>query len=122
MRKMVCIPALGLLLLSGLFACQSEKSEAELPPAGLVPRDSLRAFLLDLHELEAALNQSGIRQDSATALFSVMENDLYRRHALDSGRVGLSLRYYCRNPEKLDSLYDGMEASPSDPAKEKRLP
>ena len=119
MRKISCIAALWLLLLSG---CQPEQSETEPPPPGLVPRDSLRAFLLSLHELEAALNQSGIRQDSATALFSVMETNLYRRFGLDSGRVGLSLRYYCRNPEKLDSLYDGMEASPSDPAKEKRLP
>jgi Domain of unknown function (DUF4296) len=107
------------LLVLGVLAqaCLEEKSVREAPPPGLIPQKPLRAFLYDLHEVEAALIQSGIRQDSASALFTQLEAELYKKHGLDSGRVGRSLRYYCRNLDMLDSLYHSMEGMPTDSVK-----
>jgi hypothetical protein len=90
-------------LLTVLLSCETEKKE--LPPKNLVPIPKMVAFLSDVHDVESSLLLSGIRQDTANAMFPRMEKKVYQKHHLDSTRVMTSLKYYTENIELLDSIY-----------------
>lgn len=90
-------------LLTGLLSCESEKKE--LPPKNLIPIPKMVAFLNDIHDTESSLLLSGIRQDTANAMYPGMEKKVFEKHHLDSARVMTSLKYYTENIELLDSIY-----------------
>jgi hypothetical protein len=89
-----------------LLACSEEKRTP--PPKKWMPPAKMKSFLMDLHELEAGLLTSGIRQDSAQALFELHQKKLYRKHGVDSAQVMQSLQYYTKETHLLDSLYTSM--------------
>jgi hypothetical protein len=101
-----------LLMLVG-FSC--EKPPVDDRPKGLLPPAKMMALLKDIHHEEAALNLSGIRQDSAASFFKFIEKDLFKKHGVDSLQVMKSLEYYNQHIELLDSMYRAMGGGPASP-------
>jgi Domain of unknown function (DUF4296) len=97
------IASLTILILTGLFSCETE--EKEPPPKNLIPIPRMVAFLNDIHDTESTLLLSGIRQDTTNALYPLLEKKIFEKHHLDSARVMTSLKYYTENIELLDSIY-----------------
>ena len=91
-------------LLCLLAACE-QGHKTPVPPAGVLPMDSVALVLRDIHELESSLMVSGIRQDTAQHLYRTLEPELFRKYGLDTSRFNRSLRFYSSDPFLLDSLY-----------------
>lgn len=91
-------------ILSGLFACNSEESKVQIPK-NVLPIAKMERYLYDLHELEAKLQTSGIRQDTLSQLFPVLEKDLMKKHKTDTGMVKRSFRFYAKNIAMMDTIY-----------------
>ena len=89
-----------LLLIS--ISCKEEK--VTIPP-GVISPDSMEAFLYDLHLLEAKILQSGLRQDSASALYIHLEENTMKKFGLDSAKLNKNLKYYTENIQRLDTIY-----------------
>jgi hypothetical protein len=95
---------LSTFLLFLMAACSGPQESGKIPDH-ILPMDSVAIILRDIHELESSLMLSSIRQDSAQNLYRILEEDLFKKHRLDSGRFNKSLRFYAENPVLLDSLY-----------------
>jgi hypothetical protein len=87
-----------------LAACQEKEPQKKIPKNLIAPA-KMEAFLYEIHEAEAKVLLSGIRQDSAAALYDFMEKKIIKKHKLDSGKINQSIQYYNQHPEKLDSMY-----------------
>ncbi len=102
MRSFIILTAL-------LFFCHCSRTENnEKIPAGTLTPAKMQEFLYDIHSAEAKVMVSGIRQDSASALFHHMELQIMKKHKLDTSLVNRSLDFYNRHPELLDSVYAGL--------------
>ena len=97
----------SLIALFLLMACRQEGKEQNIPP-GLMQPKQLEAFLSDIHQAEAKVMVSGIRQDSGSALFHHLEKKIRKKHGLDSAGISKNLDFYNQHPELLDSVYAGL--------------
>lgn len=69
----------------------------------------MEELLFSIHEQEARLLMSGIRQDTAYLLFDTLQKQLMKRLKIDSTALRISLNYYSQHVELLDSIYKRME-------------
>ena len=91
-------------IISGLLSCESEETKVQIP-TNVLPISKMETYLYDLHTLEAKLQISGIRQDTLSELFPVLEKELMKKHKLDTGLVKRSFRFYAKNIALMDSMY-----------------
>jgi hypothetical protein len=98
-------PLLSFLLLAQT-GCQ--RPEEAPKPADLLPRERMVAFLADLHQLEAQVENSRLAPDSARALFvAEQKNLLWRRQVTDSA-LQHSYRYYGAHAKDLPEIYQAV--------------
>jgi len=86
------------------MSCASEESNVQIPN-NVLPIVKMESFLYDLHALEAKLQISGIRQDTLSELFVVLEQELLKKHKLDTIMVNRSFRFYAKNIDLMDTMY-----------------
>lgn len=98
----------GLLLLVSFFLFSCEEEKQTQIPANVIAQGKMGKILMELHDAEAKLIQSGIRQDTSMALFLRMQEEIYRKYKVDTGSVNRSLRFYTQHIEILDSVYARM--------------
>jgi hypothetical protein len=120
----------GALAAAGaLPACQ--RPEEPLRPGDLVPRPQLVGALIDLHLLEARVENAGLKPDSARALFLSQQKNVFRTHRMTDSSFQHSVRYYGVHGKDLDEMYvivvDSLERrtrrlDPTNPRFEQRPP
>ncbi|WP_161599497.1 DUF4296 domain-containing protein [Hymenobacter nivis] len=94
----------GALAAAGaLPACQ--RPEEPLRPADLVPRPQLVGALVDLHLLEARVENAALKPDSARALFLAQQKNVFRTHRMTDSSFQHSVRYYGVHGKDLDEIY-----------------
>ena len=92
--------ALFLLLL--LTAC----AESPKPPPGTLSKDRMINILIDIHVAEARAGGASLRsQDSSTVYYKVLENQVFKKHGVDSTTYYNSYRYYMHNVKEMDQIY-----------------
>ena len=99
---------LGFCLLLVITSCEEEQ-QTQIP-ANVLSQAKMESILLEIHEAESKLQQTGLRQDSAVALFEYYLKQIYSKHKVDSGKVNRSLRFYTQHIELMDSIYQNLEA------------
>ncbi|MGI4886809.1 MAG: DUF4296 domain-containing protein [Janthinobacterium lividum] len=94
----------GALAAAGaLPACQ--RPEEPLRPADLVPRPQLVGALIDLHLLEARVENAALKPDSARALFLAQQKNVFQAHRMTDSSFQHSVRYYGVHGKDLDEVY-----------------
>lgn len=102
-----CKIGIGLFLAFFHFQCSEPKSNSI--PKGVLPQAKMEELLFSIHEQEARLLMSGIRQDTAYLLFDTLQKQILKRLQVDSTALRISLNYYSQHVELLDSIYKKME-------------
>ena len=95
--KKVFLSALIIIL---AIACSSDRT-----PKGILPKQKMINFLIDVHLTEAKLNSLGIPTDSAKSLFNLYQKELYEKHGIDDSVYQVSHVYYLENPKKMTEIY-----------------
>ena len=93
-----------------LVITSCEEEQRTQIPANILSQAKMESILLEIHEAESKLQQSGLRQDSSVAIFEYYLKKIYTQHKVDSGKVNRSLRFYTQHIELMDSIYQNMEA------------
>lgn len=100
MRNFLLIVVFG-----GFLSCQSENET----PAGIVSKDKMISFLIDLHIAEARINDLSLRRDSAEAFFKQVEDSLYIKNGIPHDSIyQKSYEYYLRDVNGLDAIYSAV--------------
>jgi len=91
-----------LMLTIGVGACSSE--EESLP----IPEDRLAKVLVDVHFAEAAMQDvpASIRDSMGLVYY----NQIYKIHDITEQELNKSLRLIKEDPEKLEDVYEKVEA------------
>lgn len=108
-RSACHLPLLLSLVFIGSLAFSCEEEQRVHIPADVIPQRKMEKILLGIHDAEARLIQSGMRQDTAMTVFLRMQADLYKEYKVDTGSVNRSLRFYTQHLDLLDSMYRRME-------------
>ncbi|TGE28032.1 DUF4296 domain-containing protein [Hymenobacter metallicola] len=94
---------LALILSALLTSCQ--RPEEAAPPANLLPKEKMVQMLVELHVNESRVQGSGLRADSAQALFNQLQKDMLWRHDVSDSTFWQSYRYYAVHDKDLDEMY-----------------
>ena len=90
--------AMLLLLSSG---CVKESK----PPEGLLSKEEMISFLIDLHIHETKATISRMNKDSIRAFFPEVEQHLFEKHGIDDSVYLLSFQYYLREIQVMEEIY-----------------
>lgn len=94
------------LLLAALPAC--ERPEEPARPATLLPKDQMVALLIRLHLLEARVEASRLRPDSARALYLAQQRDVFWQAQTTDSVFQRSYRYYSVHGKDLGEIYQAV--------------
>lgn len=87
------------------WACE----RANTTPEGILPKEKMVSFLIDLHIAEARINDLNLRRDSAEKFFKVVEDSLYRKNGIADDSVYIrSYEYYLNDVQGLDDIYSAV--------------
>ena len=104
--KLSFIPR-GLALLLLLAASGCERPEQVPQPPHLLPKDQLVSLLVQIHLLEARVENSRLPPDSARALYLSQQRELFWRNNVppNDSTFERSYRYYATHNKDLDEIY-----------------
>ena len=97
LRLFCCAWALG--------AC----NPTDAPPPNLLTEGQMASFLADLHVSEQRVAELRLQsQDSSLAVFRRVEQELFRRHGMDTAAYRQSYQYYAARPERFKIIYQAV--------------
>lgn len=99
------IIAIALLLVS----CGEE--EAPLPPDNAIPEDQFVPVMVDVHLIEATINQKFGRRDDTTSSSLRYYEALFEKHAITRTQFDSTFNYYKRNPAQMEKIYQQVNDS-----------
>ena len=89
------------LLLFGLFACETEEK-----PDNLIQEDKMAKILAEIHVLEAQINNLRFQHDdSSIYVYQKKRFDIIKSLQSDTATFKVSLKYYLLNPDKMKEIY-----------------
>lgn len=97
MTKKISILFCVLLVVS----CQQESA-----PKGVLTRQEMSAWLLEVYMAEARAGSWPITRDSSYKLFLPFQDSLKSRRGLKDSTIIRSYEYYLGRPNELESIYD----------------
>lgn len=74
-------------------------------PELLLDHPTMVSYLIDLHLAEAKITNIRVEQDSSIFLFSILEEDLQRKHDITPSEFIDSYNYYLQHPEEFQLIY-----------------
>jgi hypothetical protein len=81
----------------------------DAPPPNLLTEAQMVEFLADLHLSEQRVAELRLQsQDSSLAVFRRVEQDLFRRHRIDTAAYRQSYQYYAARPERFKLIYQAV--------------
>lgn len=93
------------LLLSGLFvsACGAPDEDR---PDNLLDEDRMVDILIDVHLAETRVSRMGLSSsDSANVVYKRLENQLFKKHGVDTTTYQKSYIYYSSHPREMEVIY-----------------
>ena len=78
------------------------------PPKGLIGKEQMVAFLVDLHIAEVKVQNLGIKVDSVKKVFSILEADLFRQHQFNDSLYIKSYQFYVEQPSLMEEIYSAV--------------
>ncbi len=91
------------LLLLIFSACSGSDS----PPKGLLSEEKMAAVLTDIHISEARVSNLKIgSMDSSLLVFQRMEENIWKKHKVDTLKYKESYAFYVSHPEQMERIYE----------------
>lgn len=84
-----------------LAACIDQKGT----PDGILSKQKMVDFLIDLHIIEARLNTVRFPQDSVKLFFPDIEKELFEKHNITDSIYFVSYQYYLENVKEMEEIY-----------------
>ncbi|MFY0690187.1 MAG: DUF4296 domain-containing protein [Cyclobacteriaceae bacterium] len=85
-----------------LTACRDVKEV----PGEVLAQEKMSSILVDIHLLEAKMDQLGLSLDSGDVLYAHLQGLIFEEYGTDSLQYQNSLLYYLQNPGKMESVYN----------------
>lgn len=121
MSQRVFIPK-SLLFILGITLCLSACDGEEKPPSDLLSEDKMAAILTDIHLAEARVTHLQLRSlDSSVLAFEQLQNQIWKKHRVDTTLYHKSYTFYTSNPAYLTGIYDKVEKNLEAREKKKSL-
>ena len=93
------------VFLAGLILFLAGCIRESRPPEGLVPKEKMISFLIDLHIHETKASLSRMNKDSVRVFFPEVEKRLFEKHDIDDSLYLISFNYYLENVELMEEIY-----------------
>ena len=77
-------------------------------PEGVLSEEGMIRVLIDIRLAEGKISTLAVRGDSATKLYQLLEERIFREHQIDSMTYRKSHDYYLLNPEKYLKITDAV--------------
>ncbi|MDX2303182.1 MAG: DUF4296 domain-containing protein [Microscillaceae bacterium] len=91
-----------LFVFTGLVAC----AHLEEDSSGIYPKEKMIQVLTDIHLAEGRIEASGYRNiDSARADYKKQEEQIFKKHKLDTAKYRRSFVFYSENIASLSEIY-----------------
>lgn len=103
MKKIWFFLALMVLVAIG---CRSKKSSSEEDSGNVMSKKEMISFLTDLQLAEARIRSIADPQLTDTLQRKLFFFDLYKKHNITPSDFNASLKYYLKNVDELDDIYD----------------
>ena len=89
-----------------VFSCSQPKEEVEVTPNFLIPEDSFKMVMYDLHLLEGFISRNPEKVKSTDTLYEKQSMALFEKYLISEERFKKSFDYYLAKPEEMDKMYD----------------
>ena len=89
-----------LLCLIGLGSCSRNS-----PPPGILSEDEMVNVLIDIQLTEGIVSALPIAYDSSQVLYSLLEQDVFAKHAVQDSVVTKSMLFYLEDAGKMTRIY-----------------
>jgi len=98
----------NILLIAAIITICSCSKKAEEVPAGIVSKPQMVDILIDIHIVEAKINQLRINKDSANKVFTIFEKDIFEKHKVQDSVYRKSYGYYLDHPKVMEEIYNAV--------------
>jgi ADP-glucose pyrophosphorylase len=88
------------VFLAGLFFFLVGCIKESRPPEGLIPKEKMISFLIDL--------LTRMNKDSIRAFFPEVEQRLFEKHGIDDSLYMISFNYYLQEVELMEEIYSAV--------------
>ena len=96
---------LSLILIIVLFsACESRDSGKV--PDGIIPESNMISIMVDLHIVDATISTKHFNLRGNNKKIAKYYNYVLKKHGYDRVEFNKSVRFYSKNPERFDKMYD----------------
>ena len=92
-----------LVILCVFVSCQSNKTENA---KGVLTKQELTTFLIEMYLAEARLDNVPIGRDSAIKLFIPYEDKLMKKFNIADSTLKKTYQYYLEHPKEMEEIYD----------------
>ncbi len=87
-----------------MLVCCSPANEPK--PANLLTEEQMTRILIDVHLVEAQIENAGMPLDSGETVYRKMHRDILRKYKVKEADFNTSYQYYLRNLSGLDKIYE----------------
>ena len=87
-----------------LFGCVRK----DKPPEGIMSKQQMVSFLIDLHLMEAKMNVTRFPKDSIKTFFPVVEEALFEKHNITDSVYFKSYQYYLNDMFEMEEIYSAV--------------
>lgn len=88
------------------LACVATSCEKENKPQGVLTKEELVEFLVEMYVAEARMTGISIVTDSSKKLFRPFEEALLEKKGISDSVMNITYRYYVNHPVELEEVYD----------------
>ncbi len=88
-----------------LLAC-SRKTQP--PPEGILSKDRMIEYLIDLQITEAKINSLNLPEDTVKKFYGDIQRELFKRHNISDSTYYKSLSYYIYTVKEMDDIYSAV--------------
>ena len=78
------------------------------PPEGIMSKQQMVSFLIDLHLMEAKMNAARIPRDSIKTFFPAIEEALFEKHNITDSVYYRSYQYYLNDMFDMEEIYSAV--------------
>ena len=96
------------VFLVGLFIFLTGCVKESRPPEGLISKEKMISFLIDLHIHETKASLSRMNKDSVRVFFPEVEQRLFEKHGIDDSLYMVSFNYYLEEVKLMEEIYSAV--------------
>lgn len=93
------------LFLIIIFAAITGCVGKDNPPDGIMTKEQMVSFLIDLHIMEGKISVARFPNDSVKAIFPRIEEELFEKHNISDSVYFKSYQYYLNHMFDMEEIY-----------------